>query len=234
MLDVRNLSVWYGPTEVLRDVSFQVPAGAVVALLGGNGSGKTTTLNTLSGLLVPRSGTVLFEGEEIQGLPTYRTVALGLVQVPQGRDVWGGMTVRDNLDLGAITRREREAIARDREDVFALFPVLRERQKRKAGTLSGGEQQRLAIGRALMARPRLLLMDEPSAGLSPRVVEDMVAAIHRLHERGLTILLVEQNVGVAAALADRAHVLLNGAVAFSGPAAELLHNPDVLRSYLGR
>jgi len=126
------------------------------------------------------------------------------------------------------------AIARDREDVFALFPVLRERQQRKAGTLSGGEQQMLAIGRALMARPRLLLMDEPSAGLSPRVVEDMVAAIHRLHERGLTILLVEQNVGVAAALADRAHVLLNGAVAFSGPAAELLHNPDVLRSYLGR
>ena len=181
MLDVRNLSVWYGPTEVLRDVSFQVPAGAVVALLGGNGSGKTTTLNTLSGLLVPRSGTVLFEGEEIQGLPTHRTVALGLVQVPQGRDVWGCMTVRDNLDLGAITRRERAAIARDREDVFALFPVLRERQQRKAGTLSGGEQQMLAIGRALMARPRLLLMDEPSAGLSPRVVEDMVAAIHRLH-----------------------------------------------------
>ena len=234
MLDVRNLSVWYGATEVLRDVSFQVPDGTVVALLGGNGSGKTTTLNALSGLLVPRSGTVLFEGQEIQGLPTYRSVTLGLVQVPQGRDVWGGMTVRDNLDLGAITRREREAIAQDRDEVFALFPVLRERQQRKAGTLSGGEQQMLAIGRALMARPRLLLMDEPSAGLSPRVVEDMVDAIRRLHRRGLTILLVEQNVGVAAALADCAHVLLNGAVAFSGPAAELLHNPDVLRSYLGR
>jgi branched-chain amino acid transport system ATP-binding protein len=234
MLDVRNLSVWYGATEVLRDVSFQVPDGAVVALLGGNGSGKTTTLNALSGLLVPRSGTVLFEGQEIQGLPTYRSVMLGLVQVPQGRDVWGGMTVRDNLDLGAITRRDREAIARDRDEVFALFPVLRERQQRKAGTLSGGEQQMLAIGRALMARPRLLLMDEPSAGLSPRVVEDMVDDIRRLHHRGLTILLVEQNVGVAAALADRAPVLLNGSVAFSGPAAELLHNPDVLRSYLGR
>ena len=234
MLDVRNLSVWYGATEVLRDVSFQVPEGTVVALLGGNGSGKTTTLNALSGLLVPRSGTIRFEGQEIQGLPTYRSVTLGLVQVPQGRDVWGGMTVRDNLDLGAITRRERDAIARDRDEVFALFPILRERQQRKAGTLSGGEQQMLAIGRALMARPRLLLMDEPSAGLSPRVVEDMVDAIRRLHHRGLTILLVEQHVGVAAALADRAHVLLNGAVAFSGPAAELLHNPDVLRSYLGR
>jgi branched-chain amino acid transport system ATP-binding protein len=234
MLDVRSLSVWYGATEVLRDVSFHVPAGAVVALLGGNGSGKTTTLNTLSGLIAPRSGTVLFEGQEIQGLPAHRAVSLGLVQVPQGRDVWGGMTVRDNLDLGAITRHERQAVARDREDVFALFPVLSERQQRKAGTLSGGEQQMLAIGRALMAHPRLLLMDEPSAGLSPRVVEDMVDAIRRLHERGLTILLVEQNVGVAAALADHAHVLLNGEIAFSGAAVDLLDNPDVLRSYLGR
>jgi len=156
------------------------------------------------------------------------------VQVPQGREVWSGMSVRDNLDLGAATRRDRRATRADLEDVFALFPVLRDRQSRKAGTLSGGEQQMLAIGRALMARPRLLLMDEPSAGLSPVVVQAMVAAIQRLHARGLTILLVEQNVGVAAALAEHAHVLMNGEVALSAPAADLLRNPDVLRSYLGR
>jgi len=154
--------------------------------------------------------------------------------VPQGREVWSGMSVRDNLDLGAATRRDRRAARADMDDVFALFPVLRDRQASRAGTLSGGEQQMLAIGRALMARPRLLLMDEPSAGLSPVVVQAMVASIQRLHARGLTILLVEQNVGVAAALAQDAHVLMNGEIALSAPAADLLRNPDVLRSYLGR
>jgi len=214
MLDVQHLSVAYGVTEVLRDVSFTVPERSIVALLGGNGSGKTTTLNVLSGLLAPRGGAVRFEGRSIAALPSHEVVRRGIVQVPQGREVWSGMSVRDNLDLGAATRRDR--------------------QSRKAGTLSGGEQQMLAIGRALMARPRLLLMDEPSAGLSPVVVQAMVAAIQRLHARGLTILLVEQNVGVAAALAEHAHVLMNGEVALSAPAADLLRNPDVLRSYLGR
>jgi len=234
MLDVQHLSVAYGVTEVLRDVSFTVPERSIVALLGGNGSGKTTTLNVLSGLLAPRGGAVRFEGRSIAALPSHEVVRRGIVQVPQGREVWSGMSVRDNLDLGAATRRDRRATRADLEDVFALFPVLRDRQSRKAGTLSGGEQQMLAIGRALMARPRLLLMDEPSAGLSPVVVQAMVAAIQRLHARGLTILLVEQNVGVAAALAERAHVLMNGEVALSAPAADLLRNPDVLRSYLGR
>jgi len=234
MLEVQHLSVSYGVTEVLRDVSFTVPERSIVALLGGNGSGKTTTLNVLSGLLAPRGGAVRFEGQPIEGLPTHEVVKRGIVQVPQGREVWSGMSVRDNLDLGAATRRDRRAAAADLEDVFTLFPVLRDRQSRKAGTLSGGEQQMLAIGRALMARPRLLLMDEPSAGLSPVVVQGMVAAIQRLHARGLTILLVEQNVGVAAALAQHAHVLMNGEVALSVPAADLLRNPDVLRSYLGR
>ena len=234
MLDVQHLSVAYGVTEVLRDVSFTVPERSIVALLGGNGSGKTTTLNVLSGLLAPRGGAVRFEGRSIAALPSHEVVRRGIVQVPQGREVWSGMSVRDNLDLGAATRRDRRAMRADLEDVFALFPVLRDRQSRKAGTLSGGEQQMLAIGRALMARPRLLLMDEPSAGLSPVVVQAMVAAIQRLHARGLTILLVEQNVGVAAALAERAHVLMNGEVALSAPAADLLRNPDVLRSYLGR
>jgi branched-chain amino acid transport system ATP-binding protein len=234
MLEVQHLSVSYGVTEVLRDVSFTVPERSIVALLGGNGSGKTTTLNVLSGLLAPRGGAIRFEGRPIEGLPTHEVVKRGIVQVPQGREVWSGMSVRDNLDLGAATRRDRRAAATDLEDVFTLFPVLRTRQSRKAGTLSGGEQQMLAIGRALMARPRLLLMDEPSAGLSPVVVQAMVAAIQRLHARGLTILLVEQNVGVAAALAQHAHVLMNGEVALSVPAADLLRNPDVLRSYLGR
>ncbi|PYM87115.1 MAG: ABC transporter ATP-binding protein [Candidatus Rokuibacteriota bacterium] len=234
MLDVQHLSVAYGVTEVLRDVSFTVPERSIVALLGGNGSGKTTTLNVLSGLLAPRGGAVRFEGRSIAALPSHEVVRRGIVQVPQGREVWSGMSVRDNLDLGAATRRDRRATRADLEDVFTLFPVLRDRQSRKAGTLSGGEQQMLAIGRALMARPRLLLMDEPSAGLSPVVVQAMVAAIQRLHARGLTILLVEQNVGVAAALAERAHVLMNGEVALSAPAADLLRNPDVLRSYLGR
>jgi len=234
MLEVQHLSVAYGVTEVLRDVSFTVPERSIVALLGGNGSGKTTTLNVLSGLLAPRGGAVRFEGRSIAALPSHEVVRRGIVQVPQGREVWSGMSVRDNLDLGAATRRDRRATRADLEDVFALFPVLRDRRSRKAGTLSGGEQQMLAIGRALMARPRLLLMDEPSAGLSPVVVQAMVAAIQRLHARGLTILLVEQNVGVAAALAEHAHVLMNGEVALSAPAADLLRNPDVLRSYLGR
>jgi branched-chain amino acid transport system ATP-binding protein len=234
MLEVQHLNVSYGVTEVLRDVSFTVPARSIVALLGGNGSGKTTTLNVLSGLLAPRGGAISFEGRPIEALPIHEVVKRGIVQVPQGREVWSGMTVRDNLDLGATTQRDRRAAKADVEEVFALFPVLRDRQSRKAGTLSGGEQQMLAIGRALMARPRLLLMDEPSAGLAPVVVQAMVAAIQRLHARGLTILLVEQNVGVAAALAQHAHVLMNGEIALSAPAADLLRNPDVLRSYLGR
>ena len=234
MLDVRHLEVSYGATQVLRDVSFSVAEGSIVALLGGNGSGKTTTLNVLSGLVAPQGGTVTLDGQRIDGLATDRVVAMGLVQVPQGREVWGGMTVHDNLTLGAARRRDRRAIAADVEDILALFPVLRQKQRARAATLSGGEQQMLAIGRALMARPRVLLLDEPSAGLSPLVVGQVVDTVRALHARGLTILLVEQNVGVAAALAERAHVLVNGEIAVSGPAADLLTNPDVLASYLGR
>jgi branched-chain amino acid transport system ATP-binding protein len=234
MLDVRHLEVSYGATQVLRDVSFSVAEGSIVALLGGNGSGKTTTLNVLSGLVAPQGGTVTLDGRRIDGLATDRVVAMGLVQVPQGREVWGGMTVHDNLTLGAARRRDRRAIAADVEDMLALFPMLRQKQRARAATLSGGEQQMLAIGRALMARPRVLLLDEPSAGLSPLVVGQVVDTVRALHARGLTILLVEQNVGVAAALAERAHVLVNGEIAVSGPAADLLTNPDVLASYLGR
>ena len=234
MLEVEHLKVWYGPTEVLRDVSFAVPAGKVVALLGGNGSGKTTLLNSLSGLIRPRAGRIAVAGSETAGLSPDRVVRLGLAQVPQGREVFATMTVEDNLELGASTRRDRDGIAADKAEMLALFPALAEQRRKRAGALSGGEQQQVALARALMSRPRLLLMDEPSAGLAPVVVDRMVETIKTLHARGLTILLVEQNVGVAAAVAESAHVLQNGAIVHSGPAAALINSREGLASYLGR
>ena len=234
MLDISHLRVAYGITEVLRDVSFRVPARSIVALLGGNGSGKTTLLNTLIGLVRPMAGSVRFDGVECAGLSPDVIVQRGIAQVPQGREVWPNMTVIDNLELGAVTRKDWPAIKSDIDDMFALFPKLVPHRRRLAGALSGGEQQMVAIGRALMARPRCLLMDEPSAGLAPTIVGDMVDTILTLNKRGLTILLVEQNIGVAAAVAEHAHVLQNGEIAFSGPAAGLIDNPAVLHSYLGR
>lgn len=234
MLRVDGLNVWYGATEVLRNVSFVVPEGQIVALMGGNGAGKSTTLNALSGLLRPKGGSIEFEGGRIEGRDPHDIVVQGLVQVPQGRYCWPTMSVRDNLELGAITRSDKAGIARDLEETLAIFPALRERLRSRAGALSGGQQQMVAIGRALMARPKLLLMDEPSHGLSPKIVGEMIEAIRTLHLRGLTILLVEQNVGVAAALASTAHVLRNGEVALSAPGAELLNNEKLLKSYLGR
>ena len=234
MLDVRNLEVWYGITEVLRDVSFTVPAQQIVALLGGNGSGKSTLVNAVSGLISPRAGRILIDGQDATRAPADRMVRLGVVQIPQGREVFADMTVLDNLELGASVRRDKRAIRADLEDVFALFSVLKERRSMLAGALSGGEQTQLAIGRALMARPRLLLMDEPSVGLAPRVVDILIRAVQALRARGLTILLVEQNVGVAAAVADEAHVLRDGVVSYSTRARELIGNPEVLASYLGR
>jgi branched-chain amino acid transport system ATP-binding protein len=237
MLEVRDLEVSYGPTRVLDGVSFTVPKGRIVALLGGNGSGKSTVINTLSGLLRPRRGTILLDGRDMARRPAHEIVRAGMAQVPQGREVFASMTVAENLELGATTRRatrgDRHEIERDEADVFALFPRLREKLRRRASTLSGGEQQMVAIGRALMSHPRVLLMDEPSVGLSPALVGDMIEAIRMLRARGLTILLVEQNVGVAAAVADDASVLRDGRIAYSGPASGLLNNEDVLRGYLG-
>jgi branched-chain amino acid transport system ATP-binding protein len=234
MLDVRNLEVWYGITEVLRDVSFTVPAGSIVALLGGNGSGKTTLVNAVSGLHPPRAGAIVLDGLDTTRASADRMVRLGVVQVPQGREVFADMTVKDNLELGAAARRDARSIRADLDEVFTLFPILKERRLMRAGALSGGEQTQLAIGRALMARPRLLLMDEPSVGLAPRIVEILIETVRTLRARGLTILLVEQNVGVAAAVADQAHVLKDGVVAYSGPARDLIGNAEVLSSYLGR
>ena len=234
MLSVKHLNVWYGVTEVLRDVSFEVPENCIVALLGGNGSGKTTILNALSGLLAPRAGSIIYDGEETAGAAPDRMVRSGVVQVPQGREVFATMTVRENLELGAATRKGKNAINDDITEVLELFPALRERQSRRAGSLSGGEQQQVAVGRAMMGRPRLLLMDEPSVGLAPVLVSGMVDTIKMLRDRGLTILLVEQNVGVAAATAGMAYVLKDGEIAYTGEARELVNNAEVLSSYLGR
>jgi branched-chain amino acid transport system ATP-binding protein len=234
VLDIRHLKVSYGITEVLRDVSFDVPERSIVALLGGNGSGKTTLLNALTGLVRPAGGSIMLDGRECAGITARAFVEAGVVQVPQGREVWPSMSVEDNLELGAVTRRDWAGIRTDLAEIYALFPKLTGHRRRPAGALSGGEQQMIAIGRALMARPKCLLMDEPSAGLAPAIVVDMVETILALNRRGLTILLVEQNIGVAAAVAERAHILQSGEIAFSGPAAGLIDNPTVLSSYLGR
>ncbi|MBZ5762228.1 ABC transporter ATP-binding protein [Rhizobium sp. VS19-DR104.2] len=235
MLKVEHLNVFYGITEVLRDVSFEVPAGAIYALLGGNGSGKTTIINSLSGMVKPRKGSISLLGEELLGSRADQMVKAGLVQVPQGREVFYSMTVRENLEMGAATRRGGTEMRSDIEEMYELFPRLAEKRKYMAGSLSGGEQQQVAIARALMSRPQLLLMDEPSVGLSPVVVEDLIGTIKLLNRKtGLTILMVEQNVGVAAAVASQAYVLKDGEIAFSGSAPELIGNPEVLSSYLGR
>jgi branched-chain amino acid transport system ATP-binding protein len=234
VLVIQHLRVSYGITQVLRDVTFEVPAGKIVALLGGNGSGKTTMLNTLSGLVRSSRGSIQFEGKECTGLSADGLVRRGIAQVPQGREVWPSMSVEDNLELGAATRRDWTEIRADLHDIYDMFPKLAALKKRRAGSLSGGEQQMVAIGRALMARPRCLLMDEPSAGLAPAIVGDMVDTILALNRRGLTILLVEQNIGVAAAVAEHAYILQDGEITFSGAASGLVDNPEVLRSYLGR
>jgi branched-chain amino acid transport system ATP-binding protein len=234
MLEVKTLNVRHGMTEILRSVSFAVPDNEIVALLGGNGSGKTTLINTLSGTVKARSGSVTVAGQDATNRSAHQMVKMGVMQVPQGREIFGAMTVRENLQMGASTRNDRRSIEDDIEEMLNLFPALRPLQSRKAGTLSGGQQQQLAIGRALMSRPRLLLLDEPSAGLSPNVVQSLVGTIKMLRDRGLTILLVEQNIGVAGAVAGQAHVLMGGEIAHSAPARDLVRSPELLASYLGR
>ncbi len=234
MLTVKNLNVWYGPTEVVRDVTFEVPAGRIIGLMGGNGAGKSTILKALSGLVVPRGGIIEFDGKSLVGRHPRDVVEAGMVQVPQGRFVWPGMSVRDNLELGAVTRTDKAEIRRTIDEVMTLFPTLSRKSGDRAGQLSGGEQQMVAVGRAMMSKPRLMMMDEPSAGLSPKVVEEMVAAIAALNRGGLSILLVEQNVGVAAALAEEAHILANGELSFTTTGRQLATDPQVIRSYLGR
>jgi len=232
MLEVRDLVAGYGLTRVLEGVSLDVTAGEIVAVLGSNGAGKTTLNMVISGLVKPRSGEVRFAGERITGLSPAQVMARGLIQVPEGRKIFPNLNVRENLELGSY-RRAKANRATNLEKVFATFPRLRERVAQAAGTLSGGEQQMLAIGRGMMAEPRLLILDEPSLGLSPLLVEEMFALIRRLHGEGLAIMLVEQNVAQSLDLADRAYVLEHGSFALSGPAAEVRENPELKRAYLG-
>jgi branched-chain amino acid transport system ATP-binding protein len=232
MLKIRELRGGYGATEVLRGVSLDVAAGEIVALLGSNGAGKSTLNNTVCGLQRPFSGSVRFEAREIGGAASAEIVALGLIQVPEGRRIFPNLSVRENLELGSY-RRARKRRPANFDRVLGIFPRLGERTGQKAGTLSGGEQQMLAIGRALMAEPRLLILDEPSLGLSPRLVEELFALISRLNQDGLSILLVEQNVGQSLEIAHRAYVMENGAIAFEGTPAALLSNAELTRAYLG-
>jgi len=233
MLELRDVHVHYGNIRSLQGVSLQVAEGELVALIGSNGAGKTTTLRTISGLLRPSPGAITFEGAEIQRASTDRIVALGISHCPEGRRIFGSLTVRENLILGAVSRSDHAAIAEDEEMVFALFPLLKERLRQAGGTLSGGEQQMLAIGRALMSRPRLLLLDEPSLGLAPLMVERIFETIAELKRQGRTILLVEQNVHHALDIADRAYVMETGRITLEGPADVLRRDPQVERSYLG-
>jgi branched-chain amino acid transport system ATP-binding protein len=232
VLEVRDLHVYYGEIHALKGVSFRVGKGEIVTLLGNNGAGKTTTLKTLSGLLHPRRGDVLLEGASLRGTPPHRIVEQGITHVPEGRRVFNRLTVVENLEMGAYTQSGR-AIAQNMEHVFAMFPRLRERRTQTAGTLSGGEQQMLAIGRALMAKPRLLLLDEPSMGLAPVLVEQIFETVQAINREGMTVLLVEQNAAMALSIAGRGYVLETGRIATEGASTDLAENPEVRRAYLG-
>lgn len=233
MLTVKNLSVYYGAIRAVQDISFEVKEGEVVTLIGANGAGKSTTLRTISALNDVRDGEITFEGKPITGLKPHQIVEMGLIHVPEGRKIIGNFSVRENLMMGAFLRRDKEGIKASLEEVFTRFPRLKEREKQMGGTLSGGEQQMLAIGRGLMANPRLLLLDEPSMGLSPILTEEIFAIIRDINEKGTTILLVEQNAYMALQVAHRAYVLETGRVVMEGDSQTLRNDPRVRAAYLG-
>ncbi len=233
MLSVRDLAVYYGDAQALGGVSLDVAEGEIVAIIGANGAGKTSLIRTIGGVLAPRSGSIRFEGREVAGLGSHVVCDLGIGQVAEGRQVFPNMTVRENLEVGAMLRHARRKADASMQLVLAMFPRLQERLAQAAGTLSGGEQQMLAIGRCLMGAPRLIMFDEPSMGLAPAVVFEVLRAIRELHERGLTVLIVEQNVAASLQLADRAYVLENGGIVLSGNADELLGDPRIREAYLG-
>jgi branched-chain amino acid transport system ATP-binding protein len=233
MLVIENINVFYGAIHALRDVSLEVRAGEVVTLIGANGAGKSTTLRAITGLLKPRTGRILFEGNDITGLPAHTLVARGISMAPEGRGIFSNLTVLENLEMGAYLAKDRGQVARDLERGFTLFPRLKERMKQGAGTLSGGEQQMLAIARALMSHPKLLLLDEPSLGLAPIVCHTIFQTIDEIKTAGTTVLLVEQNANAALKHADRGYVLETGAVSFSGTASAIANDPRVREAYLG-
>ena len=233
MLTVKDINVYYGAIHAIKGISLDVAEGEIITLIGSNGAGKSTTLRTISGLMKPKTGEIAFEGQSIVGVPAHKIVAKGLIQVPEGRHVFANMTVMENLEMGAYVRSDKDGIAKDLEDVFKKFPRLQERKDQVSGTLSGGEQQMLAMGRALMSRPRLLLLDEPSMGLAPLLVKEIFNIIKEINESGTTILLVEQNAKMALDIADRAYVLETGRITLAGTAKELQNSEAVQKAYLG-
>ena len=233
MLEVKNLSVSYGAIEAVKDISFTVNAGEIVSLIGANGAGKTTTLHTITGLVPAKSGSVMYNGVDLLKTHNNKIVTLGMAHIPEGRHVFTRMSVEENLEMGAFSLKDQSDLKKDLDMVYGLFPRLKERRNQKAGTLSGGEQQMLAMGRALMSHPKTILMDEPSMGLSPKLVKEIFSIIRKLHEQGITILLVEQNAKMALSIADRAYVLETGRITMEGDAQELLNNEQVRKAYLG-
>ena len=233
MLTLQDVRVFYGAIQAVKGISLEVRERELVTIVGANGAGKTTTLRTISGIYRPTTGSITFEGRNLAALPSHEIVALGISQAPEGRQIFGSLSVRDNLMLGATRRADRAGIAQELDYLVSLFPVLGERMNQSGGTLSGGEQQMLAIARALMAKPRLLLLDEPSLGLAPMLVNRIFAVISRLKETGVTILLVEQNARKALEIADRAYVMETGRVILEGDARELAANPEIEKAYLG-
>ena len=233
LLKVENLEVYYGVIRALKGISFEVNEGEIVTLLGANGAGKTTTMQSIMGLIHPKSGTVTYDGKNITGMPAYKIVKMGMTQVPEGRRIFAELTVYENLLMGAYIESDKAKIKRDIDEIYTIFPRLGERKNQVAGTLSGGEQQMLAMGRAMMSHPRLLMLDEPSMGLAPLLVDQVFDIIKHFHQIGTTILLVEQNASKSLSISDRAYVLENGAIAYSGTGKELAESDDIKKAYLG-
>lgn len=233
MLEVKGLQVYYGVIQALKDVSFEVNQGEVIALIGANGAGKTTTLHTVTGLLPAKAGSIMFEGVDITKVPAHKIVEMGIAHVPEGRRVFAQLSVYENLIMGAYTRKDKKEIERNLENVYQRFPRLKERKNQRAGTLSGGEQQMLAMGRALMSNPKMIVMDEPSMGLSPIFVNEIFDIIEKVSASGTTVLLVEQNAKKALSIADRAYVLETGKIVLSGDAKELMNDDSIKKAYLG-
>lgn len=233
MLEIKDLQVYYGMIQAIKGVSFEVNQGEVIALIGANGAGKTTILHTITGLLSPKAGSILFEGKDITKIPAHKIVSMGMAHVPEGRRVFAELTVLQNLKMGAYTRKDKDEIEQTLQTVYSHFPRLEERQNQMAGTLSGGEQQMLAMGRALMSHPKILLMDEPSMGLSPIFVNEIFDIIEQVSKSGTTVLLVEQNAKKALSIADRAYVLETGKIVLDGNAQDLLNDDSIKKAYLG-
>ncbi len=233
MLKIENLKVNYGMIEAVKGIDFEVNDGEIVALIGANGAGKTTTMHTISGLIRPSSGRIMLDGRDISRLPAHKILKMGITQCPEGRRIFAQTTILEHLDLGAYTRKDRDEVEKDLKNVFSLFPILEERKNQLAGTLSGGEQQMLAMGRALMARPKIMLLDEPSMGLSPLLVKEIFNIIRDINAQGVTVLLVEQNAKMALGIADKAYVLETGKIVMSGTGEQLLNSEDIKKAYLG-